>query len=393
MQAAHVRYPFWRQVCARWTRMNRRSFNRIRFEHWTRGRAGSMSPGRRCPRVSEEHRASPEGSASGRPRTFRPVAGGSADMSPEERRVRPSASARMSSWTSEIRPRHVGRKIPQRRTRAAVAAVGDDVTLRDRALRVGEGAEPVVHAREIGEPDGAHLGFRPERRVPIEYRLLATGRERSRRLVPLVALRVRGKRIPEVGQGRAGFAVGQLVGTVRQKAASGAGGRYALQIERSWISPALSRLVRRNRSINAPVPGGRSATSPRSVDAGSTPATAGSPEAQRPHDQRQPGNAEDDDRARVPHPPDHHRAASPIRPVGGVAATAAGRRPAPSSENGDGVDLRLPAGIILGGATPEGGGDERVKMRTAPRPNRAPVPLGSLPSTPQAAPAPRPTAR
>ena len=37
------------------------------------------------------------------------------------------------------------------------------------------------------------------------------------------------------------------------------------------------------------------------------------PEAQRPHDQRQPGNAEDDDRARVPHPPDLHGAESPIR--------------------------------------------------------------------------------
>ena len=42
---------------------------------------------------------------------------------------------------------------------------------------------------------------------------------------------------------------------------------------------------------------------------------------------------------------------------------------------------RLPAGIILGGATPGGGGDERVKTRTAPRPNRAPVPLGSLVSS------------
>ena len=45
------------------------------------------------------------------------------------------------------------------------------------------------------------------------------------------------------------------------------------------------------------------------------------------------------------------------------------------------------------GATPAGGGDGRVKTRTAPRPNRAPVPLGSLPTTPQAAPAPRPTVR
>ena len=45
------------------------------------------------------------------------------------------------------------------------------------------------------------------------------------------------------------------------------------------------------------------------------------------------------------------------------------------------------------GATPARGGDERVKTRTAPRPNRASVPLGSLPSTAKAAPAPRATAR
>ena len=53
----------------------------------------------------------------------------------------------------------------------------------------------------------------------------------------------------------------------------------------------------------------------------------------------------------------------------------------------------LPARMIRWGATPEGGGDERVKTRTAPRPIRAPVPLGSLPTNPQAAPAPRPPAR
>ena len=53
----------------------------------------------------------------------------------------------------------------------------------------------------------------------------------------------------------------------------------------------------------------------------------------------------------------------------------------------------LPARMIRWGATPEGSGDERVKTRTAPRPNRAPVPLGSLPTKPQAAPAPRPPAR
>ena len=53
----------------------------------------------------------------------------------------------------------------------------------------------------------------------------------------------------------------------------------------------------------------------------------------------------------------------------------------------------LPARMIRWGATPEGGGDERVKTRTAPRPNGAPVPLGSLPTKPRAAPAPRPAAR
>ena len=53
----------------------------------------------------------------------------------------------------------------------------------------------------------------------------------------------------------------------------------------------------------------------------------------------------------------------------------------------------LPARMIRGGATPEGSGDERVKTRTAPRPKRAPVPVGSLPSTPQAAPVSRPPAR
>ena len=45
------------------------------------------------------------------------------------------------------------------------------------------------------------------------------------------------------------------------------------------------------------------------------------------------------------------------------------------------------------GATPGGGGRVRVKMRTAPRPNQALEALGSLPSTPQAAPVPRTTAR
>ena len=45
MQAAHVRYPFWRQVRARWTRMSRRSSIVLSLEYSTGGRVASMFAG------------------------------------------------------------------------------------------------------------------------------------------------------------------------------------------------------------------------------------------------------------------------------------------------------------------------------------------------------------
>ena len=78
-----------------------------------------------------------------------------------------------------------------------------------------------------------------------------------------------------------------------------------------------------------------------------------------------------------------------VMPHSPPASRSANGCSAASKRRGNG----LPARMIRWGATPEGGGDERVKTRTAPRPNGAPVPLGSLPTKPQAAPAPRPAAR
>ena len=45
MQAAHVRYPFWGQVRARWTRMSRRSSIVLSLEYSTGGRVASMFAG------------------------------------------------------------------------------------------------------------------------------------------------------------------------------------------------------------------------------------------------------------------------------------------------------------------------------------------------------------
>jgi len=78
-----------------------------------------------------------------------------------------------------------------------------------------------------------------------------------------------------------------------------------------------------------------------------------------------------------------------VMPHSPPASRSANGCSAASKRRGNG----LPARMIRWGATPEGGGDERVKTRTAPRPNGAPVPLGSLPTKRQAAPAPRPAAR
>ena len=74
----------------------------------------------------------------------------------------------------------------------------------------------------------------------------------------------------------------------------------------------------------------------------------------------------------------------------GRASSAASRRRIgpvgrPAGRSAVRLAFRLPAGMILGGATPEGLGGGGAQANPAPRPNRAPVPLGSLPSTARAA--------